>query len=58
MNKTDISATTPNSTMKLARTSSAVKPPAVVRHNLSDAEKAPSAQPVTLDYLEGFASFS
>lgn len=58
MNNTDISATAPNSTMKLARTSSAVKPPAVVKHNLSEADKAPSAQSVTLDYLEGFASFS
>jgi hypothetical protein len=58
MDNTTASATAPNSTMKLARTSSAVRPPAMVRHNLSEADRAPSAQPVTLSYLEGFASFS
>jgi hypothetical protein len=58
MARTAVANPASNSTMKLARTSSEVKPPARIRHDLSEPDTEGSVQPVTLDYLEGFRSFS
>ncbi len=43
-----------NSTMQLARTNSAVRPVATVRHNLAEPKTDHSEAPVTIAYLEGF----
>ena len=58
MTRSSIANPTSNSTLQLARTSSDVRPPAVIKHDLSEAGSDGSDQPVTLDYLEGFRSFS
>ena len=43
-----------NSTMQLARTSTGVRPAAIIRHNLAEPETDHSDAPVTIDYLESF----
>ena len=54
MTHSAVAKPTSNSTMRLVRTSSGVRPVNLIRHNLAEPETDHYEEPVTIDFLKGF----